>query len=447
MLDVLNDWAAHYGYIMVALFLFVEGAGVPIPGETALVTAAALAGRGTLSLTGVMIAGLLGTVSGAHAGYWLGSRGGNAFVAKYGRWILLTPARLESTHRFFQKHGTQTVLLGRFVAFVRSFAGIFAGLSGMPLRVFTIYNALGATIWILTFSVLGYAFGRNLPRLVHFIGRVSLLLAIFVALIAGVVFLWRWFGKNRGTVIASLDKRWERLTTSARMTTMQTSHPRAWRAVTGPLAREEYLILHLVIGFAISLIAIGIFASITEDIVETSPLTRFDVTVAARLRQSVLPTALNTFEGLSSLGGRGAMTALLFGGALVYALRRRGIELTAWCAAFIGGAVLDAALRFTVRRSELPFAEVVLIDWGTGLASGHALGVVVGYGMLAYLIGSLTPRAPLRMVVGVLAIVMVAAVTVSRLYLGQHYISDATAGLAAGLLWLMTCISGVEIAR
>ena len=141
------------------------------------------------------------------------------------------------------------------------------------------------------------------------------------------------------------------------------------------------------------------------------------------------------------------MTLLLFAGALVYATRRRGLELAAWCAAFVGGSLLDATLRFVVRRSELPFADVVLIDWGTGLASGHALGVVLGYGMLAYLISSWIPRRWLRAVVVALAIVMIAAITVSRLYLGQHYFSDATAGIAAGIVWLGTCVSGIELAQ
>jgi membrane-associated phospholipid phosphatase len=231
------------------------------------------------------------------------------------------------------------------------------------------------------------------------------------------------------------------------MDKMRKRYPRVWKIVTGQFAREEYLVVHLLIGFAVSLAIIGIFASITESIVDTSPLTRFDVVVAARLRASVAPSALRLFAFLSSLGGRGTMTVLLFGGAIIYAVRRRGLELAGWCAAFIGGALLDATLRFVVRRSELPFADVVLIDWGTGLASGHALGVLVGYGMLAYLISSLLRSAAKRTAIAVLATALVVAITISRLYLGQHYISDASAGLAAGLIWLTTCISGIEVAR
>src|SRR6185312_11553949 len=168
MLDVVSQWVSHYGFVLVALFLFIEGAGVPVPGETALVTAAALAGRGTLSLAGVIIAGCVGTILGGHAGYWIGFKGGHRFIERHGKWVRLTPERLQKTHRFFQHHGAKTVLLGRFVAFVRSFVGIFAGLSDMALRTFAMYNAMGGIIWVLTFSTLGYAFGRNLPRLVHY---------------------------------------------------------------------------------------------------------------------------------------------------------------------------------------------------------------------------------------------------------------------------------------
>jgi undecaprenyl-diphosphatase len=295
--------------------------------------------------------------------------------------------------------------------------------------------------------VLGYAFGRNLPRLIRYIGRVSLLLALLIAFVTAIVFLWRWFERNRSTVVASLDEAYERAGTTERMTELRVRHPFAWRFRSGRFAQSRYFALHLLIGFALSLAVIAVFASITEGLVESSPLTRFDIVVAARLRDSATPSALSAFTFLSSLGGRGAMTLLLIGGGFAYAVRRQGVETIGWCAAFIGGSLLDAALRLAVRRSELPFAEVVLLDWGTGLASGHALGVLVGYGMLAYFIISFVKNAVARTLVGAWAVAMIAAITISRLYLGQHYVSDATAGLAAGLLWLATCISGIEIAR
>jgi len=447
MLDVVSQWVAHYGYALVAVFLLIEGAGVPVPGETALVTAAALAGRGTLSIVGVVIAGALGTIAGGHTGYWIGVRGGHALVLRHGRWIGLTEKRLEKTRTFFEQHGAKTVLLGRFVAFMRSFIGIFAGLSGMPIRAFSLFNALGGLVWVGTFSAIGYAFGRNLPRLVHYIGRVSLMVAILIALVAGVVFLSRWFAKNRVQVVAQLDEQYLHAAQSHRLTQVRERHPRAWGLLTGRFAQSEYLALHLAAGFLFSLTMIGVFASITEGLLDSSPLTRFDVVVASRLHQSVSLSLLSLFDALSAIGGRGVMLVLLIAGAAVYAVRRRGLELAGWCAAFVGASLLDMALRAAVRRSELPFADIVLIDWGTGLTSGHALGVLVGYGMTAYMLYSSLRSAVLRSACIVLATAIVAGITISRLYLGQAYISDATAGLAAGMIWWATCVSGVEIAR
>jgi membrane protein DedA with SNARE-associated domain/membrane-associated phospholipid phosphatase len=447
MLDVISQWVGHYGYVIVALFLVVEGAGVPVPGETALVTAAALAGRGTMSIVGVVIAGCVGTIIGGHAGYWIGVHGGTTFIGRHGKWVGLSSKHLEKTRRFFDLHGAKTVLLGRFVAVVRSFVGIFAGITAMPMQTFAIYNALGGTVWVVTFSVLGYLFGRNLPRLVHYMGRVSLVLALLITIVAAVIFLWRWFAKNRTSVVASIDETFDRAAHAPRVTGMRARHPRAYQILSGRYAHGEYLAIHLGIGFVISLAIIAVFASITEGIVEDSPLTRFDVGVANYLRQSLSPSVAAFFNFISSVGGRGSMTLLLFAGAAVYAVRRRGIELAGWCAAFIGGALLDASLRFVVRRSELPFADLVLIDWGTGLASGHALGVLLGLGMLAHMIYAWVKSAAARIGIIIVATATIVAVVTARLYLGQGYVSDITAGLAAGFVWLAACISGIEIAN
>src|SRR5215510_6330570 len=127
MLDVINEWVGQYGYVLVAVFLMIEAGGVPIPGETVLVTAAAFAGRGTMHIVGVIIAASIGTIAGGHLGYWMGVHGGVRILAKYGRWVGLNDQRLETTRKFFEVHGAKTVATGRFVAFVRSFMGFFAG--------------------------------------------------------------------------------------------------------------------------------------------------------------------------------------------------------------------------------------------------------------------------------------------------------------------------------
>lgn len=446
MLDVVSQWISHYGYALVGLFLFIEAVGVPVPGETALVTAAALAGRGTLSIVGVVIAGFVGTVLGGHAGYWIGARGGHAFLVKHGRWVGLTEKRLEKTHDFFQAHGAKTVLLGRFVAVVRSFLGILSGLTELPMRTFASYNAAGGAIWVATFATLGYVFGRNLPRLERYIGRVSLVLALLIAVVAVVFVLWRWFEKNRATMAQTLDHRLQTAAETPRMSQMRAKHPLTFQLVTR-WAHGEYLAIHLGVGFVVSLAVIAVFASISEGLVDSSPLTRFDVAIAVRLQASLATSALNGFRFVSSLGGRGAMTLLMIVGATLFIVRRRGVELAGWLATFLGAAALDASLRFVVRRSELPFADLVVIDWSVGFVSGHALGVLVGYGMAAWLVSQRVKGAGLRTLIGVLAIMMVVAITVARLYLGQHYFSDAAAGLAAGIVWLAACISGIEIAK
>lgn len=446
MLDVVSQWIAHYGYALVVLFLFIEAVGVPVPGETALVTAAALAGRGTLSIVGVMVSAFVGTVLGGHAGYWIGARGGHNLLLRHGRWIGLTETRLEKTRTFLEAHGAKTVLLGRFVAVVRSFLGILSGLSGMPMRTFASFNAAGGAIWVLTFSTLGYAFGRNLPRLVHYIGRVSLVAALLIAIVATVVFLSRWFARNRVMMTQTLEQRLQLAKTTPRMTHMRATHPRAFLLVTR-WAHGEYLAIHLAIGFVICLAIIAIFASVTEGLVDSSPLTRFDVAIAMRLQESAPTAALDRLRFLSALGGRGAMTLLLIAGAAWFVVRRRLVELVGWCAAFMGGAALDAALRFVVRRSELPFADIVVLNWGAGIASGHALGVLVGYGMLAWFLSERLRGGATRMLIVIAAVAMVVSTVVARIYLGQAYISDAAAGVAAGLVWLSVCISGIEIAR
>src|SRR5205085_116753 len=176
MSGTLTDLLARYGYLFIAVFLFIESVGVPIPGETALITAAALAGGGKLSIAGVLLAAVFGTVTGGMTGYWLGARGGQAIIGRFGRALHIDDQRLDRATRFFESHGPSALIVGRFIAVVRSYLGIFAGVAAMPQRRFAIYNAVGGLVWSLAFSAVGFLFGKNLPAVRRDLGRVSLVL-------------------------------------------------------------------------------------------------------------------------------------------------------------------------------------------------------------------------------------------------------------------------------
>jgi membrane protein DedA with SNARE-associated domain len=163
--------------------------GLPLPGETALITAAAFSAQShRLSIVGVIIASFVGATAGGMGGYWIGKSGGLPFLTRHGYRIGITKERVAKARKFFTEHGPKAVFLARFIAIVRIFAGLLAGVTNMRLGVFFLWNALGALAWSILFGAIGYVFGNNLPRLEHLVGRTSLIL--FGIVVAFGLFVW-----------------------------------------------------------------------------------------------------------------------------------------------------------------------------------------------------------------------------------------------------------------
>ena len=172
----------RYGYLIVFLGVMLEGVGLPLPGETVLIAAGALAHRGSLTLWETMVMGGLGAVMGGQAGYCVGRFGGRPFVLRWGRYVFITPERLGRAESFFERHGGKAVFLARFIAGLRVFGALVAGMSRMSWRKFTLYSVLGGLVWAAAAVALGYFLWASIGLVEHWIGRVSLLLAAVVAL-------------------------------------------------------------------------------------------------------------------------------------------------------------------------------------------------------------------------------------------------------------------------
>ncbi len=139
---------AHLGYAALAGLVAGESAGLPIPGETALVSAALLVGSGGLSLPLVVGVAAVAAIVGDNLGYWFGRRAGRrALTARRGPFRRHRQHLLDGGEEFFARHGGKAVALGRFVAGVRVVAAIVAGASRMPVGRFMLANAAGALAW------------------------------------------------------------------------------------------------------------------------------------------------------------------------------------------------------------------------------------------------------------------------------------------------------------
>jgi undecaprenyl-diphosphatase len=436
-----------YGYWFVFALVAIESFGVPLPGETAVVTAAAYAALRHLNIAFVIAAAASGAIVGDNAGYWLGRKGGIALVRRYGRHVGLSEAKLDRAHAFFERYGARTVFFGRFIALLRSWAAALAGVACMPYGTFTLYNALGGIIWAVAFGWLGFAFGRNLPLLERYVGQLTVALVLLAALAVAVFATVRAFGRYREPIATLVVAQWTRVVTSSRYAAVRARYPRLWTFIAGRFARGEYLGLHLTVGFAISVLALWLFGGVTEDVLHHDPLTAVDLELATVLRAHATSIGDRIGVAVSLVGSPPAMATLGVVVASVLAYRRWWITLAGWVAAFVGGGALNWVLKQVIRRSRPAGSEGFLHGTSFSFPSGHAMGSLIGYGMLAYLLVAFWPPARRhRSAITGVALVLILLIGLSRLYLGVHFLSDVIAGYAAGAVWLAVCVTGVEIA-
>jgi membrane protein DedA with SNARE-associated domain/membrane-associated phospholipid phosphatase len=436
-----------YGYLGVLVLVGLESLGLPLPGETALLTASAYAAAGHLSIVGVVAAAALGAVLGDAGAYWIGRTGGLALVRRYGRLVRIDDAKLERARSFYRRHGGKTVFFGRFVSLLRMLAALLAGVTRMPYARFTLYNVAGGICWAVLVGALGYAFGRQLPALEHTVGQVGGLLGLLTALLVVVVAAGPWLVRHAGDLVTGLSRTIGRLGQWTPVRRARERYPKAWTFLAQRFAAGEYLGLHLTVGLLLSLGALWLFGGIAEDVIHHDPLTQFDVTVANLLRQHASATLTEIAKGTTLLGS----PVFIAGWALIVTLRllTRKEYLTAggWAAALVGGGLLDGVLKRVFHRPRPAWDLPILTARGWSFPSGHAMGSLVAYGMLVYLMVRTMGHPRRRLALAGCALVLVLLIGLSRMYLGVHYFSDVVAGYAAGTVWLTACITGLEVVR
>ena len=191
-----------HGYWTLIVILLLENAGIPVPGETALLFVSFLAwSERELQLGYIILVGIAACTLGDNLGYAIGYRGGRQLLDRYQRFFHIRERTIARGERLFERYGSVTIFFARFVFGMRIIAGPLAGVLRMPWKKFFLFNFLGASVWVSVISLAGYFFGSQWDRLIHWMKRFN----IAIAVVAVLVLALAWWRRRKRTDASEED--------------------------------------------------------------------------------------------------------------------------------------------------------------------------------------------------------------------------------------------------
>ena len=180
------------GYPLIALLMAMESSVLPLPSEVVIPPAAHLAHTGQipLSLAGIVIAGTLGSWLGATAMYWAARVAGRPLFLRYGRFVFITPEKIDGAERWAAHYGSMGIFISRFLPVVRHLIGIPAGVVRMNYKLFSLFTILGSAIWCAVLCWVGIKMGQDEKVMAGELHRISLWLGGAMLVLGGLYYFF-----------------------------------------------------------------------------------------------------------------------------------------------------------------------------------------------------------------------------------------------------------------
>ena len=427
-LDSLTSLLGHYGYVIVFVGVFAESMGIPVPGETVLIAAGIVAHRGSIDLGTTIALGIAGAVLGDQLGYVIGRRGGRPFVLRWGRYVAITPDRLTKADAFFERHGGKAVFLARFVAGLRVFGALMAGVSRMRWSTFIVYNTLGGIVWATSAVLLGFFAGSSYHLIEHWSSRAGLVLVVLVVLVLAVHLANRHLHVFARVRNATLVRRATLLLGSGALAVRRRT-PAPVATAGRWLARHRFQLLLLL---ACVLVPLALLGEIVNEVFVKHGFP-WDVAILHWAHRHATPT-LDQFAAVFSDAGSAWVLAPLFAvvsSALL--LARRPMQAGFFALACAGALLLDVLARTVFERPRPTVFVPIAPEHTYAFPSAHAMG------SMAFAVAVIILARPTRWgwAIGGLAALLTLVIGVSRIYLGLDYPTDVLAGWLAAFAWVV----------
>ncbi len=193
MIAEVIDWIVNtvgsLGYPGIFILMMLESSFVPFPSEVIMIPAGYLASKGEMHIVTAILCGIFGSLTGALINYYLAVWLGRPFLLNYGKYVMFKEEHLYKMETFFQRHGHISTFTGRLIPMVRQYISIPAGLARMNIPMFCFYTSLGAGIWVVILTLLGYFIGENEALIKEYLR--GIIVALLIACIAVIGIYWR----------------------------------------------------------------------------------------------------------------------------------------------------------------------------------------------------------------------------------------------------------------
>jgi membrane protein DedA with SNARE-associated domain len=188
LVDFVKELIGDHGVPAVFVLMILESACLPVPSEVIMLFAGYLVSIDRMSLTAAVIAGTAGNIVGSWIAWGVGMSGGRVLLERHGRYVHITPARLDMADRWFAQRGERIVLISRCLPIIRTFISLPAGIARMPFWRFTLYTAAGCLPWVLALTLIGVQVGS---RWEQWHKRIEILdYLVVAAILAAIVYLF-----------------------------------------------------------------------------------------------------------------------------------------------------------------------------------------------------------------------------------------------------------------
>jgi len=442
---VIKDLADALGkgtYALVGAMAFLEtGAfvGFIAPGEFTVILGGVIAGEGTISIIPLIGIVWICAIAGDSTSFLIGHKVGRRFMLQHGPKVRITEERFHQVEDYFDHHGGKTIVIGRFIGFVRPLAPFIAGSSRMTYGRFLPYSVVGTGLWGTTFCLLGYIFWRSFDKVSKIAGRATLGIGVVAAIGAGI-----WYVRRRLKDPAERE-RLERWVNRHRVPrwgwywfvrpVSRVAWPQLrflWQRLTpGGLGLELTTTIAVAVGAAYTFIFY--MSSLKGDEGRIFPLDNAAFDFADRIESQTL---IDIAKVVTAAGSLPFVLTLVIVGSIGLIMRRRPFELFALAAGF-GLVVLAVHLSKAGIDRPRP-VDPLVATVGSAFPSGHA-AYATTYVAMAVIASRIIAGFVSRTALVLGAVLVAAVIGGTRIYLRAHYLSDVIGGFGLGLAIFAGC--------